>query len=147
MNNTTVKSSPADQEVFSVVVADDNRSMAELLATNMRRLGHRVLAIGWNGREAVTLVLKHRPDLLVMDVEMPHLDGINAAREILSQVTMPIVLSTGRSDESTVERALDLNVVSYLVKPYSPAQLRVAIQMAVAQCREVTSAVAHPTAA
>jgi response regulator NasT len=145
MNNSAVKSSPAAQEVFSVVVADDNRSMAELLATNLRRLGHRVVGIGWNGKEAVALVLKHRPDLLVMDVEMPHLDGINAAREILSHVTMPIVLSTGRSDESTVERALDLNVVSYLVKPYSPAQLRVAIQMAVAQCREVTNAAAAST--
>jgi response regulator NasT len=134
-------------ETYSVVVADDDRTMAELLATNLRRLGHRVAGIAWNGKEAVDLVLKTRPDVVVMDIHMPVLDGIEAARQILAEQLVPIVMSTGMSDAMTVHRAIDLNLISYLVKPFSPAQLKVAVQLAVAQCRSIASQDAISTAA
>jgi response regulator NasT len=126
---------PAELENYTVVVADDDRTMAELLATNLRRLGHRVVGIAWNGKEAVDLVLKTRPNVLVMDIHMPVLDGLSAAREILSKHTMPIVMSTGMSDAKSLGCAVDLNLISYLVKPFSPAQLKVAVHLAVANCR------------
>ncbi len=126
---------PAELENFSVVVADDDRTMAELLATNLRRLGHRVVGVAWNGKEAVDLALKLRPDVMVMDIHMPILDGLQAAREILSKHLIPIVMSTGMSDARSLHRAVDLNLISYLVKPFSPAQLKVAVHLAVAQCR------------
>ncbi len=131
------KAVPAPLESYSVVVADDDRTMAELLATNLRRLGHRVVGIAWNGKEAVEMTLKTRPDLVVMDIHMPVFDGIEAARQILANRLMPIVMSTGHSDAASVHRAIDLNLISYLVKPFSPAQLKVAVQLAVAQCRGV----------
>lgn len=124
-----------DFEAYSVLVADDDRTMAELLATNLRRLGHRVVGIAWNGRDAVEMALRTHPDVVVMDIHMPVLDGLRAAREILASHLIPIVFSTGMSDARTLHRAVDLNVISYLVKPFSPAQLKVAIHLAVAQCR------------
>jgi len=126
---------PAELETYTVLVADDDRTMAELLATNLRRLGHRVVGIAWNGKEAVDLALKTRPEVLVMDIHMPILDGLQAAREILSKQMIPIVMSTGLSDARSLGRAVDLNLISYLVKPFSPAQLKVAVHLAVANCR------------
>jgi response regulator NasT len=132
------KPAHAELESYSVLVADDDRTMAELLATNLRRLGHRVAGVAWNGKEAVEMTLKTKPDVVIMDIHMPILDGIQAARQILSQQLTPIVMSTGMSDAATVHRAADLHLISYLVKPFSPAQLKVAVQLAVAQCRIVS---------
>jgi response regulator NasT len=66
---------------------------------------------------------------------MPILDGLAAAREILTKHPMPIVMSTGMSDARSLGRAMDLNLISYLVKPFSPAQLKVAVHVAVANFR------------
>jgi CheY-like chemotaxis protein len=129
------KKSTGELDVYNVLVADDDRTMAELLATNLRRLGHRVVAVAWNGKEAVNLALKHRPDVVVMDIHMPVMDGLEASREILSKHLVPIVLSTGQTDARSLNNAVDLNLISYLVKPFSPAQLKVAVHMAVAQVR------------
>ena len=116
-------------------MAEDDRTMADLLSINLRRLGHRVAGIAWNGREAVDMALRVRPDLIVMDIHMPILNGLEAARELLDKHPIPIVLSTGVSDAKAVHGAIDLNLVSYLVKPFSPAQLKVALHLAVAQFR------------
>jgi response regulator NasT len=140
------KKNQADLDTYSVVVADDDRTMAELLATNLRRLGHRVVGIAWNGKEAVEMALRIRPDVVIMDIHMPVLDGLQAAREILSAQLIPIVLSTGMSDARSVHRAVDLNVISYLVKPFSPAQLKVAVHLAVAQCRGLANTNPAPDA-
>jgi len=142
--NMALESSPsqenlpgAELENYSVVVADDDATMAVLLATHLRRLGHQVVGVAANGREAVEMTLQFRPDVLVMDVNMPVMDGLQASREILGHFLIPIVLSTGMTDSRTLHSAVDLNVTSYLVKPFSPAQLKVAIHLAVAQCRLV----------
>lgn len=134
-------------ERYSVVIADDDCAMAELLATNLRRLGHRVVGIAMNGREAVDMVLELRPDAVLMDIRMPALDGLQASREILAVRQMPILISTGISDPGSVHEAIDLKVVSYLVKPFSPAQLNVALQLAVAQCRGIARAESASAAA
>jgi response regulator NasT len=135
-NDKAVQPAP---ESYSVVVADDDRTMADLLAQNVRRIGHRVIGIAWNGREAVEMALKTRPDVVIMDIHMPVLDGLQAAHEILCKQMIPIVFSTGMSDAKSVHRAIDLQVISYLVKPFSPAQLKVALQVAVAQCRAMNA--------
>jgi len=122
-------------ETYSILLAEDDRHMADLLAANLRRLGHRVVGMGRNGREAVELASKTNPDVVILDIEMPILTGLQAAREILASRPVPIVMSTGVSDIRSLQNAADLKLVSYLVKPYSPAQLKVSIHLAVAQYR------------
>ncbi len=134
MNNPT-KSTQENPKSYSVVVADDDRAMANLLAANLRRLGHRVVGIARDGREAIAMSLKKRPDVIIMDIHMPIIDGLKAAHQILDVQSIPIVLSTGVADVGTILRAADLKIISYLVKPYCPAQLKVALHLAVTQCR------------
>lgn len=131
----TRESTEVKPESYSVLVADDDRVMANLLAVNVRRLGHQVAGVACNGKEAVAMALKMRPDAVVMDIHMPVLDGIQAAAAILSVHVIPIILSTGLADSKTVRRAIDLRLISYLVKPFGPNQLKVAIQLAVANVR------------
>ena len=133
---------PVSLETYSVLVAEDDRNMADLLAINLVRTGHRIAGIAWDGKEAVRLALKERPDLVIMDVQMPFLDGLQAASEILSANLIPIILTTGRFDLRTIQRAMDIQGLSYLVKPYSPNQLHVTIQLAVAQCRRLGKTIA-----
>jgi CheY-like chemotaxis protein len=83
------------------------------------------------------MALKTSPDVIIMDIHMPVLNGILAAREILGARLIPIVFSTGMSDVRSIHRAIDLEIISYLVKPFSPAQLNVAIHLAVAHCRKL----------
>jgi len=133
------QSTQAQVETYSIVVAEDDRKMADLVATTISQLGHRVAGIAWNGKEAVAVTLKTRPDVVLMDIQMPILDGLQAARAILSLYSVPIVFSTALSDARIVLGAVDLNLLSYLVKPFSPAQLNVCLCLAVAQCRGLAS--------
>ena len=136
-NKRIDSATPGRLETYSVLIAEDDRCMADLLAINLRRAGHRVVGIAWDGKEAVRLALSKRPDITIMDVHMPFLDGLQAAGEILSARPMPIILSTGLVDLRTIQRAMDIQGLSYLVKPFSPAQLHVAVHLAVAQCSKV----------
>jgi response regulator NasT len=141
----TRESTEVKPESYTVLVADDDRVMANLLAVNVRRLGHQVVGIAWNGREAVAMALKMRPDAVIMDIHMPVLDGIQAATQILSAHVIPIILSTGLSDSKTVRRAIDLRLISYLVKPFGPNQLKVALQLAIANVRALSIGAADTT--
>ena len=135
MDSTPNKPVQGDLETYSILIADDDRTMADLLSTNLRRIGHRVAGIARNGKEAVDMVLKLQPDVAILDIHMPLLTGLQAAREILAKREMPIVLSTGMSDIKSLNMAVDLRVISYLVKPFSPAQLKVSVHLAVSQYR------------
>jgi response regulator NasT len=134
-------------ESYTVLIADDDRVMANLLAVNVRRLGHRVAGIAWDGKEAVAMALKMRPDAVIMDIHMPVLDGIQAAAAILSVHVIPIILSTGLADTKTVRRAIDLRLVAYLVKPFGPNQLKVALQLAIANVRAIATSAPGATVA
>ena len=140
------RNEPAEEglETYSIVIADDDRSMTELLANNLRKLGHRIVGIAAGGQEAIDIALKTKPDVVIMDIHMPGIDGFEAARCILASKKIPIVMSTGLSDARTIHKAIDLNVISYLVKPFSPAQLKVAVHLAVAQCRQSSPPPANP---
>jgi len=83
----------------------------------LERAGFEVVAEARDGREAVALAEEHRPDLAVMDVKMPELDGIEAARRMLEQRQIPIVMLTAFSEAALVGRAVDAGVFGYLVKP------------------------------
>ena len=105
----------------------------------LERAGFEVVAEARDGREAVALAAEHRPDLAVMDVKMPELDGIDAARQMLEQRQIPIVMLTAFSEAALVGRAVDAGVFGYLVKPFRESDLLPAIETARARHEELTA--------
>ena len=103
----------------------------------LERAGFVVVAEARDGREAVALAAEHRPDLAVMDVKMPELDGIEAARQMLEQRQIPIVMLTAFSEAALVGRAVDAGVFGYLVKPFRESDLLPAIEAAQARHAEL----------
>ncbi len=118
---------------LSVIVADDEKRIQQLLTISLKALGHEVVGVGNNGEEAVALAAEHKPDLIILDIDMPLLDGLGAAEQILKEQSLPIVISTGRTDSEALRRARTLEVAGYLVKPFTKEQLRSTLAMARAQ--------------
>jgi two-component system, response regulator PdtaR len=105
----------------------------------LERAGFEVVAEARNGREAVELAAAHEPDVVVMDVKMPAMDGIEAARIILDERPIPIVMLTAFPETELVDRAVDAGVFGYLVKPFRESDLLPAIAAARARHAELTA--------
>ena len=131
-----------DREVkkLSVLIADDEERVVNILTISLKSLGHEVISVSDNGEDAVTLAREKKPDLIILDIDMPRLDGVDAAKRILAESSVPIIISSGRTDPETLQRARKLNIQAYLVKPFSRAQLNSAITMAVAQYQTLLTA-------
>lgn len=99
-------------------------------------LDHRVVGVARDGREAVTLALKLRPDLVLTGVSLPIMDGIEAARTILVQADIPIILLTAYASADLVRRAREAGVMVHLVTPVDQGRLRAAIEVALARFEE-----------
>ena len=121
---------------LSVLVVDDEPLMVELLSRTLRDLGHEAVGTARDGLEAVEMARKHQPDLIIMDYAMPNMDGLEAAEQIVKEMCIPIVLSTGRTDDQTLQRSRTAGIHSYLVKPFHREQLKSAITMAVVRHHE-----------
>jgi len=98
-----------------------------------------VVAEARDGVEAVALAREHAPDLAIMDVKMPHLDGIDAARRILEERPIPIVMLTAYGQDELVARAVEAGVFGYLVKPFRESDLLPAIHTARARHEELAA--------
>ncbi|RLV55300.1 response regulator [Aeromicrobium phragmitis] len=107
--------------------------LAEMLAEE----GYDVVGQAADGEQAVALAMEHRPDLVVMDVKMPKLDGITAASQIARARIAPVVMLTAFSQRDLVERAREAGAMAYLVKPFSPSDLVPAIEMARSRFSEI----------
>src|SRR3954470_8570707 len=99
--------------------------------------GYDVVGQAGDGQTAVDLAEQHRPDLVVLDVKMPKLDGISAAQRIAEQRIAPVVILTAFSQRELVDRARDAGAMAYLVKPFGKSDLVPAIEMAVSRFAEV----------
>ncbi len=121
---------------LTVIVVDDEPLMVELLCRTLRDLGHETVATGSDGLQAVELARKHQPDLIIIDYAMPNMDGMDASEVIMKEMAIPIVLSTGRTDDATLQRARKADIHSYLVKPFHREQLKTAITMAMVRHHE-----------
>lgn len=113
-----------------VAVADDEPDMRDYFAKILPRLGHEVVAIARNGRELVECCRVQRPDLLIVDIKMPEMDGIDAAAEICREEPLPVILVSAYHDPELVERAGADHILAYLVKPIKQADLEPAIAIA-----------------
>lgn len=119
-----------------VVIAEDQVLSRQDLREMLVNLHYDVVGEAADGQTAVRLARELRPDLVVMDVVMPELDGIEASRILTEERIAPIVLITAFSNRESVERATDAGVMAYVTKPFGPQQLVPAIEVALARFRE-----------
>jgi two-component system, response regulator PdtaR len=122
-----------------ILIAEDETIIRLDLRDLLERAGHEVVAEARDGREAVELAREHEPELAIMDVRMPHLDGIEAAKSILAERPIPIVMLTAYGQDELVSRAVEAGVFGYLVKPFREQDLVPAIATARARYEELAA--------
>lgn len=128
-----------------MVIAEDEALIRMDLAEMLGEEGYDVVGQAGDGEKAIALSEELRPDLVILDVKMPKLDGISAAERIAHQRIAPVVILTAFSQRDLVERARDAGAMAYLVKPFSRNELVPAIEMAVSRFTEL-SALEHEVA-
>ena len=129
-------SNVASRQPVRVVVAEDEAIIRLDLVETLRAEGYNVVADTGRGDEAVKLVAEHRPDVAILDVKMPGLDGIEVTRAIAADRRAAVVILTAFSQRDLVEAAREAGAMSYLVKPYQPDDLVPAVELALARFRE-----------
>ena len=122
-----------------ILIAEDETIIRLDVRTLLEKAGHEVVAEARDGEEAVVLAAEHDPDLIVMDVRMPHLDGIEAARQISDRKPVPIVMLTAYAEEDLVTRASEAGAFAYLVKPFREVDLLPALNTARARFEELSA--------
>lgn len=116
---------------LKIVVAEDETLVALSIIAQLKELGYQVIGDATDGIEAVELCGRLQPDLVVMDINMPRLNGIEAAKSIKEKWLIPVVIVSGYSDEKLIKDATEAGVISYLIKPVTKQNLAPAIEVAV----------------
>lgn len=124
-------------EPLRIVIADDEPIIRMDLRRTLENMGHIVAGEAGDGRQAIEVTRELKPDVVILDVKMPHLDGIDAAKVISTEGIAPVLLLTAYSDRELVERAKDAGVFAYLIKPFKEADLMPAIEIAMARFEEM----------
>ncbi len=119
-----------------VVIADDDPIIRMDLREMLSGMNYSVAGEAADGKHAVELARQLNPDLVIMDIRMPELDGIEAARTLTAEEVAPVLLLTAYSEPDLVQRAAQAGVIGYLVKPFREAQLGPAIEVTLARFRE-----------
>ena len=127
----------AEKQIKRVVIAEDEALIRMDLAEMLEEEGYAVVGQAGDGETAVKLATEHRPDLVILDVKMPVLDGISAAERIGAEKIAPVLMLTAFSQRELVERARDAGAMAYLVKPFSKADLFPAIEMATSRYEQL----------
>ncbi|HJN66643.1 MAG TPA: response regulator, partial [Pirellulales bacterium] len=115
--------------VLKIAIADDETDLRDYLRETLSVLGHQVVGVAATGRELVEQVRSTRPDLVITDIKMPEIDGIDAAIEIYQDGPIPIILVSAYHDRELVSRAGESHVLAYLVKPIGQQDLETAISI------------------
>ncbi|MBI5233782.1 MAG: response regulator [Deltaproteobacteria bacterium] len=113
-----------------VLIAEDNATTRRYLKAQLEALGYEVVAAVANGKEAVKLAVELKPALIILDIKMPEMDGIEAAKIISAHAAIPIILVTGLSSEDVAAKAIEAGIYAYLVKPITKKHLVPAIKLA-----------------
>ena len=134
----------ADQEIQTptkrrVVVAEDESLIRMDIVETLRDNGFDVVGEAGDGEAAVALAKELRPDLVVMDVKMPKLDGISAADQLNKEHIAPVVLLTAFSQKELVERATEAGALAYVVKPFTPNDLLPAVEIALSRWAQIVA--------
>ncbi|MTI62038.1 MAG: response regulator [Firmicutes bacterium] len=121
---------------LNVLIAEDESVILMGLKSNLEKLGHRVVGEALDGKQAVKLALEKKPDLILLDINMPSMDGIEAASRINEQCLIPCIIITGYNDQKLIDRATEAGVFGYLIKPVGINDIRPAIDIARARFAE-----------
>jgi response regulator NasT len=132
MSNEAISKSPV-----RILVAEDEALIRMDLVEMLQEAGYTVVAQATNGEEAIALATEHQPDLAILDVKMPILDGISAAEKIIS--IAPVLMLTAFSQKELVDRARDAGVMAYVVKPFTIGDLVPAIEIAMSRHTQMKS--------
>ncbi|MBN2177116.1 MAG: response regulator [Demequinaceae bacterium] len=136
-----VKAANVKQEASTVsrraVVAEDEALIRMDIVETLQEGGYDVVGEAANGEEGVALTREHHPDVVVMDIKMPVMDGLTAAEHIANERIAPVVILTAFSQTELVERARDAGAMAYVVKPFTPADLIPAVEIARSRFLEI----------
>jgi len=121
-----------------ILVAEDDPKQANLIRVYLEREGHSVLVVG-DGRTALELARVRRPDLVVLDVMMPQVDGLDVCRILRGESAVPILLLTARTTEDDMLLGLDVGADDYITKPYSPRELTARVRALLRRAGAVTA--------
>ena len=125
------------EKIVRILVAEDETLIRMDLIEMLQEAGYTVVAEATNGEEAIALAIEHQPDLAILDVKMPVLDGISAAEKIIS--IAPVLMLTAFSQRELVDRARDAGVMAYVVKPFTIGDLVPAIEIAISRHTQMKS--------
>ncbi|MDA0567414.1 response regulator [Streptomonospora sp. S1-112] len=122
-----------------MVIAEDEALIRLDLKEMLEEDGYTVVGEAGDGEAAIRLATEHKPDLVILDIKMPVMDGLTAAERIAAERIAPVVILTAFSQRELVERARDAGAMAYLVKPFNKADLVPAIEMAVSRYAELAA--------
>ena len=125
---------------WRILIADDDEAVRQVLREHLHSLGHRVVAECVNGIEVAEQVAQVTPDLMILDIRMPELDGIEAAKRAQLVSPCAVLFLTGYVEDELIHRAGEVGAVGYLVKPIRVEEIRPAIEIAVKRFRERVAA-------
>ena len=123
--------------MIRILVAEDEALIRMDLVEMLQGVGYEVVAQASNGQEAVDLAVLHKPDLAILDIKMPVMDGISAAEKIIDLA--PVLMLTAFSQKELVDRARDAGVMAYVVKPFTIGDLIPAIEIAISRHTQMKS--------
>jgi len=121
---------------LKIIVADDEPLLVEELCIYLQDLNHEVIATTNSGQELCDKALELKPDLIISDIKMPEMDGIEAITQINKQITIPILIVSAYHDQDFIDKASEQCVMGYLVKPIDERALKINIQVAMRRFQE-----------
>jgi two-component system, response regulator PdtaR len=123
-------------ESLRIVIADDEPIIRLDLRKTLENMGHQVVGEAGDGAKAVEMARDFKPDIVILDIKMPEMDGIDAAKVVTTEGIAPVLLLTAYSQKDLVDRAKDAGVFAYLVKPFKEADLLPAMEIAISRYEE-----------
>jgi len=128
--STRSPSTEASRPLRSVLVAEDEPHVAQSVSRALGQIGYELVGPAGSGREAVDLARKHSPDLALLDIRMPEMDGLEAGRVIWTELRIPVVFLSAFSNPEYLQQAMDLGAFGYMIKPATLDDLRVHLGVA-----------------
>ena len=126
-------------ESLKAVIAEDEHLTRTIIRARLEKLGHVVIAEAGDGAQAIEAARNHNPDVIIMDIKMPVMDGIEAARRILNETPCAILFLSSFNEQELVEQASETGALAYLMKPFRKEDLAPALEMAVRRYRQIAS--------